>query len=100
MIAIPFQNKVYHITPSIMTALEIEDTIGSLNIFYTDLENNTWTVNDLVSAVHILISTQNADIDFVTLGQDMLARGLNTYRRPMLSFLSSFLFSNNHRISK
>lgn len=85
--ALVFAGRLHHVRPRLTTLLEIEDEIGSLPDFAARLHSGDWRLSEVVTTAHILLSAAGCEADYTALGDEMLHRGIETYRRVIAGVL-------------
>ncbi len=82
-----FDGRLYAPEPRFDTWLEIEDELGSLPALYRRLQRGEWRLAELVTAVQILLAGAGCECDYKALGEDMVRRGAESYRRTVEQLL-------------
>lgn len=85
--ALTYDNTVYRLKPAMRTVCMIEEELGPIPTLCAHLQQDKWRVSDLVTLVHILLDSAGKPVDYMTLGDRILADGTQRYREAVLQFL-------------
>lgn len=85
--ALDYEQRLYRVALDFAAISEIEEELGSAFQFYTRLMKGEWTVGELVSVCHILLSRAGCQCDYMALGQQMVLRGFELYRATVTQLL-------------
>lgn len=77
---IPFFNRLHPVALDMRMICDIERELGALPALGLRLEQETWTISELVALMQILLQAAGVNADFMELGDDMLKTGLGTYK--------------------
>lgn len=86
-----FDQRCYDLPLELSLYLDIEDELGSLDAFHRSLNHGGWQLGQLVSAVQILLQAAGRTVDFMELGNRMIAEGIGVYHRAVCEFLSAVI---------
>ena len=87
MMELSFKNRVYQIEPKFELISEIEDELGSAPELLNRLLGDKWKVSELVTVVHILLHYAGRNIDYIDLGNQIIAEGIDKYLLSVKEFL-------------
>jgi hypothetical protein len=86
-----FMNRIHNIYPDFNLVREIEGELDSLKALQARLAGQSWGVAELVTLIHMLLSSAGESVDYLQLGNLMLKEGLSRYHAAALSFLQLVL---------
>lgn len=67
-----YAQRLYRVALDFEAIAEIEDEISSLAALHGRLSGDSWTVGELVTVCHILLSRAGCACDYMALGHDMV----------------------------
>lgn len=83
-----YAQRLYRVAIDFATVSEIEEELGSARSLYARLLSDRWTVGELVTLCHILLSRAGCHCDYIALGQDMIGHGFEHYRHITAQLLA------------
>lgn len=86
-VSLRFKKNAYDITPDFALVREVERELGSITALDARFSGLDWNVADLVTLTQMMLQSAGETVDYVTLGNAMINRGLQHYLRAARAFL-------------
>lgn len=86
-----FGNRVHRISPAMRLIRMIEEELGPVPQLAEKLSSQAWKVSDLVALTHMMLEEAGESVDYLALGDRMIADGLGGYRKSAQKFLETVL---------
>lgn len=78
-VTLPYDDRVFRITPTMRLLAEIEDEIGALPVLAARFSTGTWRLADLVAVVQMMLQAAGRNVDYFILGDRILQDGVSAY---------------------
>lgn len=91
MLTLTFEDRAYEIDSKFEIICEIEEELGAVSELVERFARDKWAISELVTIIHIILSSVGRNVDYVELGNKILKEGVSAYLKFIKRFLTELI---------